>query len=77
MEQQMDGAEPDPATRRRRHRSYLSGHIRYNPLLIVSRRLGHSSPETTYAYLEYTDDLLHEFDAALAGWAGDHEDEAT
>ncbi|MFJ3921585.1 tyrosine-type recombinase/integrase [Streptomyces sp. NPDC090022] len=77
LEQQMDGAEPDPIARRRRHRSYLSGHIRYNPLLIVSRRLGHSSPETTYAYLEYTDDLLHEFDAAFAEWLGDPEGGAT
>lgn len=77
LEQQMDGAEPDPAARRRRHRSYLSGHIWYNPLLIVSRRLGHSSPETTYAYLEYTDDLLHEYEAAFAGWLGDSDGEAT
>ncbi|MCX5303038.1 MULTISPECIES: site-specific integrase [Streptomyces] len=77
LEQQMDGAEPDMVARRRRHRSYLSGHIRYNPLLIVSRRLGHSSPETTYAYLEYTDDLVQEYEAAFAGWVGDPGEEAT
>ncbi|MEU9087471.1 hypothetical protein [Streptomyces sp. NPDC048357] len=77
LEQQMDGAEPDLTARRRRHRSYVSGHIRYNPLLIVSRRLGHSSPETTYAYLEYTDDLVHEYEAAFAGWLGDPDEEAT
>ncbi|MBT2460046.1 hypothetical protein [Streptomyces sp. ISL-86] len=77
LERQMDGAEPDLVARRRRHRSYLSGHIRYNPLLIVSRRLGHSSPETTYAYLEYTDDLVHEYEAAFAGWLGDPGEEAT
>lgn len=75
LENLMDGEEPDHAARRRRHRSYLSGHIRYNPLLIVSRRLGHSSPETTYAYLQYTDDLVNEFEAAFKGWLGD--DEAT
>ncbi|MEU0022313.1 hypothetical protein ABZ173_32165 [Streptomyces rochei] len=75
LENQMDGEEPDPAARRRRHRSYLTGHIRYNPLLIVSRRLGHSSPETTYAYLQYTDDLVNEFEAAFKGWVGD--DDAT
>ncbi len=77
LERQMDGAEPDLVARRRRHRSYLSGHIRYNPLLIVSRRLGHASPETTYAYLEYTDDLVHEYEAAFAGWLGDPGAEAT
>lgn len=77
LEQQMDGAEPDLAARRRRHRSYVSGHIRYNPLLIVSRRLGHSSPETTYAYLEYTDDLVHEYEAAFTGWLGHPDEEAT
>jgi site-specific recombinase XerD len=71
LENLMDGEEPDHAARRRRHRSYLTGHIRYNPLLIVSRRLGHSSPETTYAYLEYTDDLIHEFEEAFRDWLGD------
>ncbi|MDG9712626.1 hypothetical protein [Streptomyces sp. DH10] len=75
LENVMDGEEPDLQARRRRHRSYLSGHIRHNPLLIVSRRLGHSSPETTYEYLQYTDDLINEFEAAFNGWVGD--DEAT
>ncbi|GAQ63428.1 hypothetical protein [Streptomyces scabiei] len=75
LENLMDGEEPDPQARRRRHRSYLSGHIRHNPLLIVSRRLGHASPETTYQYLQYTDDLIDEFEAAFASWVGD--DEAT
>ncbi|MFJ2769558.1 hypothetical protein [Streptomyces sp. NPDC087300] len=73
LENLMDGEEPDLQARRRRHRSYLSGHIRHNPLLIVSRRLGHSSPETTYEYLQYTDDLINEFEAAFAGWVGDED----
>ena len=46
LEQQMDGDEPDAVARRRRHLAYLGGHIKHNPLLIVSRRLGHSSPAT-------------------------------
>lgn len=75
LENIMDGEEPDLQARRHRHRSYLSGHIRHNPLLIVSRRLGHASPETTYEYLQYTDDLINEFEAAFSGWVGD--DEAT
>ncbi|WP_432008474.1 hypothetical protein [Streptomyces bacillaris] len=73
LENMMDGQEPDRLARRRRHRSYLTGHIRHNPLLIVSRRLGHTSPETTYQYLQYTDDLINEFEAAFAGWVGDDE----
>jgi site-specific recombinase XerD len=77
LERLMDGEEPDAAARRRRHRSWLSGHIRLNPLLIVSRRLGHSDPGTTYEYLEYTDDLLNEFDDAFRGWVGDLGREAT
>jgi site-specific recombinase XerD len=44
LEQQMDGEEPDAVSRRRRHMAYLGGHIRHNPLLIVSRRLGHAAP---------------------------------
>ncbi|MEU3878035.1 MULTISPECIES: hypothetical protein [Streptomyces] len=75
LENVMDGKEPDLEARRRRHRSYLTGHIRHNPLLIVSRRLGHASPETTYQYLQYTDDLIDEFEVAFASWVGD--DEAT
>ncbi|MET9129649.1 hypothetical protein ACGFZG_21800 [Streptomyces antibioticus] len=73
LENIMDGKEPDLQARRRRHRSYLTGHIRHNPLLIVSRRLGHASPETTYEYLQYTDDLINEFEAAFSGWVGDDE----
>ncbi|WP_439948069.1 hypothetical protein [Streptomyces sp. BBFR109] len=73
LENLLDGREPDLQARRRRHRSYLSGHIRHNPLLIVSRRLGHASPETTYQYLQYTDDLIDEFEAAFAGWVGHDE----
>lgn len=69
----VDGA--DGEARRRRHRSYLGGHLRRNPLLIVSRRLGHASPETTFAYLEYTDDLVNEFEAAFGDWVG--HDQAT
>ncbi|AKL66099.1 hypothetical protein [Streptomyces sp. Mg1] len=73
LENMMDGEEPDLQARRRRHRSYLTGHIRHNPLLIVSRRLGHANPETTYEYLQYTDDLINEFEAAFADWIGDDE----
>ncbi|UQX13485.1 tyrosine-type recombinase/integrase [Candidatus Mycobacterium methanotrophicum] len=68
LEQQMDGDEPDAVARRRRHLAYLGGHIKHNPLLIVSRRLGHSSPATTYAYLEYTDDPMNAVDAAFRAW---------
>ncbi|WP_101434547.1 tyrosine-type recombinase/integrase [Amycolatopsis echigonensis] len=77
LESLMDGDEPDAAARRRRHRSWLSSHVKLNPLLIVSRRLGHSDPGTTYEYLEYTDDLLNEFDDAFRGWVGDLGQEAT
>ncbi|MFD5110646.1 hypothetical protein ACFWJ1_35680, partial [Streptomyces cinereoruber] len=34
---------------------------------------GHASPETTYAYLEYTDDLIHDFEEAFRNWLGDGE----
>ena len=68
LERQMDGDEPDAVARRRRHMAYLGGHIKHNPLLIVSRRLGHSSPTATYAYLEYTDDPLNAVDAAFGAW---------
>ena len=68
LERQMDGDEPDAVARRRRHLAYLGGHIKHNPLLIVSRRLGHSSPATTYAYLEYSDDPMNAVDAAFADW---------
>ena len=77
LERQMDGEEPDAVRRRDRHRSYLASHTRLNPLLIVSRRLGHSSPATTYEYLEYTDDRLNDFDAAFRGWVGETGSEAT
>ncbi|MFG3227616.1 hypothetical protein ACGF07_22930 [Kitasatospora sp. NPDC048194] len=77
LERQMDGDEPDAVARRRRHRSYLASHTRLNPLLIVSRRLGHQSPATTYEYLEYTDDLLYDFDEAFRGWVGEVGSEAT
>lgn len=68
LEQQMDGDEPDAVARRRRHMAYLGGHIKHNPLLIVSKRLGHSSPVTTYEYLEYTDDPMNAVDAAFREW---------
>ncbi|MFI6637779.1 hypothetical protein ACIBI7_53630 [Nonomuraea fuscirosea] len=77
LERQLDGDEPDAVTRRRRHRSYLSSHTRLNPLLIVSRRLGHSSPATTFEYLEYTDDRLYDFDEAFRGWVGEVGSEAS
>ena len=65
LERQMDGDEQDAVSRRRRHLAYLGGHIKHNPLLIVSRRLGHSSPATTYAYLEYSDDPMNAVEAAV------------
>ena len=74
LEQQMDGDEPDAVARRRRHLAYLGGHIKHNPLLIVSRRLGHSSPATTYAYLEYTDDPMNAVDAAFRAWTSQEGD---
>ena len=74
LEQQMDGDEPDAVARRRRHMAYLGGHIKHNPLLIVSRRLGHSSPATTYAYLEYTDDPMNAVDAAFRAWTAQESD---
>jgi site-specific recombinase XerD len=77
LEWQMDGDEPDVAARRRRHSSYLGAHIRHNPLLIVSRRLGHSSPAVTYQYLEYSDDAINDVEAAFAQWVGDDDEAAT
>lgn len=68
LERQMDGDAPDAVARRRRHMAYLGGHIKRNPLLIVSRRLGHSSPASTYAYLEYSDEPMNAVDAAFAEW---------
>lgn len=73
LEHQMDGQEPGAVARRRRHLAYLGGTIRHNPLLIVSRRLGHASPATTYAYLEYTDDPMNAVDAAFREWTADEE----
>ena len=73
LEQQMDGEEPDAVARRRRHLAYLGGHIRHNPLLIVSRRLGHASPATTYDYLEYSDDPMNAVDAAFREWISHEE----
>lgn len=64
----MDGDEPDAVARRRRHMAYLGGNIRHNPLLIVSRRLGHANPATTYEYLRYTDDPMNAVDAAFREW---------
>ena len=69
----MDGEEPDAVARRRRHLAYLGGHIRHNPLLIVSRRLGHASPATTYDYLEYSDDPMNAVDAAFREWTSHEE----
>ena len=40
LERLMDGDEPDAVAPRRHHTAYLGGHIKHNPLLIVSRRLG-------------------------------------
>jgi len=68
LELQMDGDDEDAVALRRRHMAYLGGNIRHNPLLIVSRRLGHASPATTYAYLHYSDDPMNAVDAAFNGW---------
>lgn len=73
LEQRMDGDEADAVSRRRRHLAYLGGHIKHNPLLIVSRRLGHSSPAVTYAYLEYSDDPMNAVDEAFAEWTAHDE----
>jgi integrase len=47
----------------------LAEHIAFNPLLIVSRRLGHASPAVTYEYLRYLEDPMSYVDAAFAQWA--------
>lgn len=69
LEQQLHGDAPKAVERRRRHLAYLGGHIRHNPLLQVSRRLGHASPATTYQYLEYADDPSHAVDEAFREWS--------
>ncbi|MFI5540644.1 hypothetical protein ACIA5H_30045 [Nocardia sp. NPDC051900] len=74
LEQQMDGEEPDAVARRRRHLAYLGGHIMHNPLLTVSRRLGHSTPATTFAYLEYSDDPMNAVDETFREWMVREED---
>jgi integrase len=68
LELQMDGEEAGAVAARRRHMAYLGGNIRHNPLLIVSRRLGHASPATTYAYLQYSDDPMNAVEAAFRDW---------
>ncbi|KOU51513.1 hypothetical protein ADK56_09775 [Streptomyces sp. MMG1522] len=52
----------------------LAEHIAFNPLLIVSRRLGHASPAVTYEYLRYLEDPMSYVDAAFAQWAGSDAD---
>ncbi|MFF2409775.1 hypothetical protein [Streptomyces sp. NPDC058092] len=47
----------------------LAEHMAFNPLLIVSRRLGHASPATTYEYLRYLEDPMAYVDAVFAQWA--------
>ncbi|QDO20067.1 hypothetical protein FNV65_20620 [Streptomyces sp. S1A1-8] len=47
----------------------VADHIAFNPLLIVSRRLGHSSPAVTYEYLRYLEEPMHYVDAAFAEWS--------
>jgi integrase len=68
LEARMDGEATDAVARRRRHVAYLGGRIARNPLLVVSRRLGHASPASTYAYLRYADDASNCVEQALAGW---------
>ncbi|MFD0068354.1 hypothetical protein [Streptomyces sp. NPDC056690] len=46
----------------------LAEHIAFNPLLVVQRRMGHSSPTTTYLYLRYLEDPMNYVDAAFAQW---------
>ncbi|WP_367836490.1 tyrosine-type recombinase/integrase [Streptomyces rochei] len=46
----------------------LGEHIAFNPLLVVQRRMGHSSPATTYLYLRYLEDPMNYVDAAFAQW---------
>ncbi|MGY5593673.1 site-specific integrase [Streptomyces sp. C-3] len=47
----------------------VADHIAFNPLLIVSRRLGHSSPAVTYEYLRYLEEPMRYVDAAFAEWS--------
>ncbi|MGW5401965.1 site-specific integrase [Streptomyces sp. NPDC003952] len=47
----------------------VADHIAFNPLLIVSRRLGHSSPATTYEYLRYLEEPMYYVDAAFEQWS--------
>ncbi|MGW4241177.1 tyrosine-type recombinase/integrase [Nocardia sp. NPDC004722] len=46
----------------------LIDHVAQNPLLEVQRRMGHSSPSTTYVYLRYLKDPMQDVDAAFADW---------
>lgn len=43
----------------------------------MSRRLGHANPSTTYDYLQYTDDLVNDFEAAFRDWLGDRDEQTT
>ncbi|MEU4711626.1 site-specific integrase [Nocardia salmonicida] len=52
--------------------STLIDHVAANPLLEVQRRMGHSSPSTTYVYLRYLKDPMQDVDAAFAEWT-DHD----
>ncbi|MFE3901274.1 hypothetical protein ACFXPY_13180 [Streptomyces sp. NPDC059153] len=52
----------------------LAEHIAFNPLLIVSRRLGHASPAVTYEYLRYLEDPMSYVAAAFAQWAAGEEE---
>ncbi|MFC8803935.1 site-specific integrase [Streptomyces anthocyanicus] len=47
----------------------VAAHIAFNPLLIVSRRLGHSSPAVTYEYLRYLEEPMQYVDAAFTEWS--------
>ncbi|MET7388300.1 hypothetical protein ACFYPT_04250 [Streptomyces sp. NPDC005529] len=47
----------------------LAEHLAFNPLLIVSRRLGHASPAVTYEYLRYLEDPMAYVAAAFEQWA--------
>lgn len=64
----------DHDAQRRAGMTKFAEHIAFNPLLIVSRRLGHAGPATTYEYLRYLEDPMNYVDAAFAQWASGEDD---
>ncbi|MFE3907155.1 hypothetical protein ACFXPY_44785 [Streptomyces sp. NPDC059153] len=49
-------------------------HLAFDPLLIVSRCLGHNSPAVTYEYLRYLEDPMTYVAAAFEQWAANDGD---